>query len=195
MAYPFIVLEGIDGCGKETQARELLKLLKRRRQPAVLHKYPTAGAKKVHEYLVQGKAMDGDSLFSAFVEDLQAHQAQLAKDRERAWVIADRYCVSTAAYQGVDGKLDARIAQLEKLDWVKPDFVLWLDVPVEEAMRRKAGQKKPDRHEADKAFLKEVRANFDALFRRSFICSNWKRIDASQPPERVAAEIREAIGQ
>ena len=195
MAYPFIVLEGIDCCGKETQVRELLKWLKRRRLPAVVHKYPTAGAKKVHEYLGRRQVMDADSLFSAFVDDLQAHQAQLAKDRGRAWVIADRYCVSTAAYQGVDGKLDARIAQLEKFEWVKPDFVLWLDLPVEEAMRRKAGQKKPDRHEADRAFLEEVRANFDSLYRRSFLCSNWKRIDASQPPERVAADIRAAIGQ
>ena len=108
MAYPFIVLEGIDGCGKSTQVEELLKLLKRRRQQAVTHKYPTKEAKLVHEHLEMKRKLEGDALFNAFVDDLQTNQARLAQDRQRAWVISDRYCISTAAYQGVGGKLEER---------------------------------------------------------------------------------------
>lgn len=193
MAYPFIVLDGIDGCGKSGQAAELLKLLKRRRLPAVLHKYPTEDAKAVQEHLHGARKLEPDALMAAFVDDLQAHQAQLIRDRERAWVVADRYCTSTAAYQGTGGKIEARMAQLEKYEWAKPDQILWLDVPVQEAMKRKAGQKSPDRHEADRALLEEVRANFDALYRRRFLCSNYTRIDAAQPAKDVAAEIRAAL--
>ena len=193
MAYPFIVLEGIDGCGKTTQADELLKLLKRRRLPVVMHKYPTAEAKSVHEHLERKRQLEGDALFKAFVDDLQTQQTKLNQDRQRAWVIADRYCISTAAYQGVGGKLGERIAQLEKYEWVKPDLVLLLDLPVEEAMKHKKAQKDPDRHEADRAFLESVRANFNALSRLQFLCSNYKRIDAAQEPKDVAADIRAAI--
>jgi len=193
MAYPFIVLEGIDGCGKTTQADELLKLLKRRRQPALMHKYPTAEAKAVKEYLHHERKLEGDALFKAFVDDLQTHQAKLIQDRQKGWVVSDRYCISTAAYQGVDGKLESRIEQLEKYEWVKPDLVLWLDLPVEEAMRHKSAQKDPDRHEADRAFLESVRINFDSLYRRHFMCSKYVRIDASQEPKDVAADIRASI--
>jgi len=163
MAYPFIVLEGIDGCGKSTQVEELLKLLKRRRLSTAVHKYPTAEAAAVHEHLEHKRKLDGDALFEAFVDDLQKNQAKLAQDRQRAWVIADRYCISTAAYQGVDGRLAERVKQLEKYEWIKPDLVLWLDVGVDEAMSHKSAQKSPDRHEADRAFLEKVRTNFDAL--------------------------------
>ena len=131
-----------------------------------------------------------DALFGAFVQDLQKHQAQLEKDRMHSWVISDRYCLSTAAYQGINGRLEERIKQLEKYEWVRPDYVFWLDVPVEEAMRRKAAQKSPDKHEADKVLLEQVRENFDALYRRRFLCSNYARIDATQTPARVAANIR-----
>lgn len=193
MAYPFIVLEGIDGCGKSTQAEELLKLLKRRRLPATMHKYPTKEAKLVHEHLEMKSKLEGDALFAAFVDDLQKNQARLAQDRQRAWVISDRYCISTAAYQGVGGRLEERVKQLEKYEWVKPDLVLWLDMGVEEAMSHKSAQKSLDRHEADRAFLQGVRENFDSLYRMRFLCSKYVRIDAAQAPEKVAADIRANI--
>jgi dTMP kinase len=193
MAYPFIVLEGIDGSGKATQSENIIKWLRRRRQPTVLHKYPTENAKKVHEYLNGKLKLDLDSAFYAFVDDLQAGQQKLGQDRQKAWVISDRYCISTAAYQGVEGRLDERIAQLEKMRWIKPDMVIWLDLPVDEAMKRKAGQKAPDLHEANKNFLQQVRSNFDILYRKKFLCSNFFRVDASQPKERVFEAIRTLI--
>ncbi|VVB57620.1 Thymidylate kinase [uncultured archaeon] len=195
MAYPFIVLEGIDGCGKGEQARELERAIRKKRQPFVLHKYPTDAAQGVRRHLEGKGSLDADALFAAFVDDLQSRQAQLEQDRQKAWVVADRYCISTAAYQGAGGRLEERISQLEKYEWVKPDLVLWLDLPVEEAMKRKAAQKSPDRHEADRAFLEDVRTNFDALYRRKFLCSKYVRVDASQTPSRVAADIRAAIEQ
>ncbi|MDE1798176.1 MAG: dTMP kinase [Candidatus Micrarchaeota archaeon] len=193
MAYPFVVLEGIDGCGKDTQARLLLTLLKRRRLPAFLHKYPTDKAKGVQAHLQSKSSLSPDALFDAFVADLQSEQAALSAQRLRGWVVADRYCLSTAAYQGTGGKLDARLKQLLSKPWVKPDVVLWLDLPVSEAMARKAGQKTPDRHESDAAFLEQVRENYEQLYRTQFLSSNWKRINASPAPEKVAEQIRKLL--
>ncbi|MFH1095091.1 MAG: dTMP kinase [Candidatus Micrarchaeota archaeon] len=189
MAYKFVVLEGIDGCGKATQCDALVRALRKLRQPVAVHKYPTEEAKKVHEHL-EGKRKTGqDELFDAFIEDIRASQARLSEDLKKGWVIADRYAISTAAYQGAGGKLAPCMAQIENLKLVKPDVVIWLDLPIDEAMRRKAGQKKPDAHESDKAFLEEVRKDYAELYRRSFLSAKWHKIDASQPVERIAREI------
>ncbi len=193
MAFQFIVFEGIDGCGKATQVEELVRFIRKKRQPVVVHKYPTTAAHAVHDHLNGVRKLEGDKLFEAFVQDLEADQLLLGENRKKNWVLADRYVISTAAYQGVDGRLGERIGQLQQTAWIKPDLVIWLDLPVDEAMKRKSAQKKPDVHESDKAFLESVRKNFDELYRRRFLCPNWKRIDASQKPARVAAEVRAAI--
>ncbi len=193
MAYRFIVLEGIDGCGKATQCDALARALGKLRQPVAVHKYPTDGAQRVHEHLQGKKTSSQDELFAAFVDDIASSQARLCEDLKKGWVLADRYAVSTAAYQGAGGKLDARMAGIDALRLIKPDLVIWLDLPVEEAMRRKAAQKKPDAHESDRAFLEEVRKNYAELGRRSFLSARWQKIDASQTPERITREIRLAI--
>ena len=193
MGFRFIVFEGIDGCGKATQVEELARGLRRKRQPFAIHKYPTAEARGVHDHLSGHHKLEPDALFAAFVEDLAAGQPRLEQDRKKAWVLADRYVISTAAYQGVGGRLEERVKQLVERPWIKPDLVIWLDLPVEEAMRRKAAQKKPDIHESDRAFLQSVRMNFDALYRMRFLCADWRRIDATQKPEKIAAEIRSVV--
>lgn len=193
MAYQFIVFEGIDGCGKATQVEELARAIRKKRQPFVIHKYPTEEARSVHEHLNGKRKLEPDALFAAFVDDLASGQPLLEQDRKKAWVLADRYVISTAAYQGVGGRLEELVKQLAERPWIKPDLVIWLDLPVEEAMKRKAAQKKPDVHEADRAFLEEVRQNFDSLYRMRFLCSNWNRIDASQKADKIAAEIRAAV--
>ena len=147
----------------------------------------------MHEHLNGKHKLEPDALFAAFVDDLAASQPLLEQDRKKAWVLSDRYVISTAAYQGVGGRLEERVKQLASRPWIKPDLVIWLDLPVEEAMRRKAAQKKPDVHEADRAFLESVRKNFDALYRMRFLCAEWRRIDATQKPEKIAAEIRSAV--
>ncbi len=193
MGFQFIAFEGIDGCGKATQVDELARAIRKKRQPFVIHKYPTTSAQSVHEHLNGKHKLEPDALFAAFVDDLAASQPLLEQDRKKAWVLSDRYVISTAAYQGVGGRLEERVKQLASRPWIKPDLVIWLDLPVEEAMRRKAAQKKPDVHEADRAFLESVRKNFDALYRMRFLCAEWRRIDATQKPEKIAAEIRSAV--
>ncbi len=193
MAYPFIVLEGIDGSGKETQVAGLVRFAKRKRARIFVHKYPTENAKKIKEHL-SGKAdISQDELLEMFAKDILAGQEKLKDELLKGWVIADRYCISTAAYQGIGGKLEQRMEQVKGMGFEKPDLVIWLDLSPEEAMKRKARQKILDRNESDLKFLKEVRANFEKLYGISFMCKKWKRIDASAEPKKVSEEIRKAL--
>lgn len=193
MAYRFVVFEGIDGCGKQTQADALERLLRRRRVGVTRLKYPTDKAKEVHGHLEGGKTLGPDELFARFLDDIAQGQGEVRDALRKGWVIADRYAISTAAYQGTGGKLEERRAAIEARGLIKPDVVLWLDLGVEESMRRKAGQKAPDRHERDRAFLEEVAAHYARLEREQFLCKHYRRIDAAQSPERVAEDIRNAL--
>lgn len=193
MAFPFIAVEGIDGSGKETQVAELVKLAKRKRARVFVHKYPTDNAKKIKDYLAGKTNLSSDELFEMYSKDIMDGQEKLKDELLRGWVIADRYCISTAAYQGVGGKLEERMEQINEMNFAKPDLVIWLDLPVEEAMKRKERQKILDRNESNMKFLKEVRANFEKLYISSFVGPKWKRIDASDEPKKVADEIRKAL--
>lgn len=193
MAYPFIVVEGIDGAGKATQVEELQKLAKRRRDRVFVHKFPTQDAKKIHEYLNGKIKLSEDELFEQYSQDIQKFQEEIKRQLGLGWVICDRYAISTVAYQSILSDLQTRIKQIEKKQFAKPDTIVWIDLPVEVAMSRKAKQKTPDRHEADRKFLQKVADNYIKLYETEFMCSNWIRVWGDENPTIIAKEIRNAL--
>ncbi|MFH0927564.1 MAG: dTMP kinase [Candidatus Micrarchaeota archaeon] len=193
MAYPFIVVEGIDGAGKEAQVERLADMARRRRERVFVHKFPTASAAKIHEHLSGGKKLDEDELFSLYSKDIMDGQEEIGRHIGLGWVICDRYLMSTAAYQAVESPLEKRVSEIEALGALKPSMVIWIDLPVDVAMKRKAGQKKPDRHESDGEFLGRVAANYEELYRRGFMCKEWARIDGVGSIEEVAKKIRAVL--
>jgi dTMP kinase len=190
----FVVLEGIDGTGKNTQCAALEAHLKKMGVKTARVKYPSAGAKKIHQYLAGKKEGAQDEIFEEYIEDIKKGQGGIKKALLGGWVLADRYCISTAAYQGVGGKLERRMQQIEMMNLAKADIVLWLDMPAKEAMKRKNLQKLPDKHEADFEFLSQVAISYEKLCRASFMAKKWARIDASKPPEEVFGQIKKALG-
>jgi dTMP kinase len=186
----FVVLEGIDGCGKTTQLE------------ALRHWLPGSGLMPDSAELVVTREPGGTAFGGALRELLlhpPAHQvpgerAELllyAADRaqhvaERIvpsllaghWVLCDRYSGSTEAYQGHGRGLGLEaIRQLEQFatDGLQPDLTLWLDVPLEEALLRR-GHRGKDRIEAEgEAFLQRVHQGFQLLARRS----GWRRVEAT----------------
>ncbi|PIT84087.1 dTMP kinase [Candidatus Micrarchaeota archaeon CG10_big_fil_rev_8_21_14_0_10_45_29] len=193
MAYPFIVIEGIDGSGKAGQAQMVINFIKRLRVRHFLHKYPTEEAKRVFAHLEGKKNVPQDELFEEFLNDIKNSQEKLNADLLKGWVVSDRYCHSTAAYQGVGGKLGERMREIEREGLLKPNMVFWLDLSVEEAMKRKAGQKSLDKHEADAKLLLEVRENYEKLYANSFMAGQWHRIDAAQESKKVFEQIKKKL--
>ena len=194
----FVVLEGIDGCGKSTQIEALRSWL------------PTSGLLATGAELLVTREPGGTALGAALrqlllhppgeaapepMAELLLYAADRAQHVEQCirpalaaghWVLSDRYSGSTAAYQGYGRGLDlARIAQLEELatGGLAPDLTLWLELPLAESLRRR-GERTADRIEASgEAFLQRVIDGFAELG----AAQGWRRVDATGAPQQVAA--------
>jgi dTMP kinase len=145
MSGRFLVLEGIDGCGKSTQIEALRAWL------------PVSGLMDPGARLVVTREPGGTALGQALrslllrppqgaapcsLSELMLYAADRAQHVEECvrpalvagdWVLSDRFSGSTAAYQGYGRGLPlATILQLESLATgdLTPDLTLWLDLPL-----------------------------------------------------------------
>jgi len=174
----FIVLEGIDGCGKTTQLEALRQWL------------PTSGLLPPGARVIVSREPGGTALGQALRElllhppgeaapvpraELLLYAADRAQHVETVlrpaldagdWVLCDRFTGSTAAYQGYGRGLPlGLIDTLESLatGGLQADLTLWLDVSVAESIRRRGGQP-GDRIESEGwKFLFRVREGFAVM--------------------------------
>jgi len=184
----FLVLEGIDGSGKTTQAKLLAAWLRDRGYEVLETFEPTHGPHGLrYRAWARGELEEkAETVLRWFVEDRREHVDRVIEPAlERGEiVICDRYAASTRAYQaaqGVDRALLRRTLEAEAFP--EPDATLWLRVPVAIAVRR-MGSAAAERFErAD--FLERVDAEYALL--------GLEPIDASGPPEQVQAELRRLV--
>jgi dTMP kinase len=196
-----LALEGIDGCGKSTQARALAGVL---------------GARLTHE---PGATALGAALRRLLLApeappiSLRAEALLMAADRAEhleliigpalaagEWVVSDRYSGSTLAYQGYGRGLDtAELARL--VEWATggraADLSVLVDVPVEVAQARLA-ESSPDRLERlGPEFAQRVRDGFLALATAD--PDHWAVVDGTDAPSaltaRIVAIVHERIGK
>jgi dTMP kinase len=178
----FITFEGIDSCGKTTQARRLASHLRRKGYRVLLLREPGGNpvAEKIRKVLLSRKS----SGMSALTELLlyEAARAQLTETvilpalKRGQVVVCDRYADSSLAYQGYGRRLSTKmIDQLNRIAtfglW--PDLTIVLDVPVSISAKRttKEGRKK-DRLEGERlGFHRRIRQGFLKIAR-----TNRKRI-------------------
>jgi dTMP kinase len=206
----FVVLEGIDGCGKSTQLDALAAWLPGSGLLApgcelVVTREPggTALGRALRQLLLHppgDAAPETTAELLLYAADRAQHVQQLIAPALAAghWVLSDRFSGSTAAYQGHGRGLPlALIDQLEQIATagLVPDLTLWLDLPLAEASRRRRdrhGDAGPDRIEAGgEAFLARVHQGFAVLADQR----GWQAIAADQPPEPVSAACRRALQQ
>jgi dTMP kinase len=139
----FIVLEGIDGTGKSTQARRLGEWFKAQGREVVLSREPTDGpwGRKLRESAASGRLSPDDEL-RYFLNDRRQHVDEVIAPALAAGkvVILDRYYFSTMAYQGARGFDPREIRRLNEEFAPVPDLLIILDLPVEEAHRRIGGR-------------------------------------------------------
>lgn len=131
-----IVLEGIDGAGKSTQARLLADALKRRGYDVVVLSEPTNSAygRRIRELIMRGET-DPYKLFELFLKDRQFNVREniLPALNSGKVVILDRFWLSTLVYQAEVGF--ERILKAHAFA-PKPDLVIILDVKPEVALSR-----------------------------------------------------------
>lgn len=145
----FIVLDGIDGCGKSTQAARLARALEERTGARTLHlREPgsTALGEKLRELLLSRAHTPSPRvetlLFAAaraqMLEELVA--PALARGEN---VVCERFHPSTFAYQAIAGGLgeDVVLGLLEGFAGApRPDLVVLLDLPPAAAAARRASE-------------------------------------------------------
>jgi dTMP kinase len=140
----FITFEGVEGCGKSTQTRLLLRRLEERGKSALMLREPggTGLGEAIREILL-GDAVRIEPLSELFL--YEAARAELVSSVIRkalasnGIVLCDRFIDSTIAYQGFGRGLDT--ATIEKLNnvassGIRPDLTILFDLDVEEGLKR-----------------------------------------------------------
>ena len=189
----FIVLEGIDGTGKSTQAKRLGEWLAALGREVVLSREPTAGpwGQKVRESAATGRLAPEDEL-QYFLNDRRQHVEELIAPSLAAGkvVILDRYYFSTMAYQGARGFDPAEIRRQNEEFAPVPDLLLIMDLDVDSALER-IGARGDTANEFEKREnLERCREIFLSLKDEGFV----RVIDTRGTLDEVAARVREAVG-
>jgi dTMP kinase len=135
----FVCIEGLDGCGKTTQAKLLAKKL-RKSHKAVYTAEPSRG--KIGTF-IRNRCLYGEKRLSTVVEALlfaadrveHVENEVLPALNNGRLVISDRYIYSSLAYQGAAGLSIEWIQQINK-HALKPDLAVLIDVNPETVMRR-----------------------------------------------------------
>lgn len=134
-----IVIEGIDGTGKSTQASMLAEALKKQQHEVIESFEPTNGpwGSKLRKSATSGRLSIEEEL-ELFIKDRQQHVEELIIPTiERGGiVILDRYYFSTMAYQGARGINPEDIRARNEAFAPAPDILLILDLPVDVALKR-----------------------------------------------------------
>ena len=187
-----IVIEGIDGAGKSTQAEILMNRLQERGFDVVYFREPS-GSRWGQE--IKRKALDQDSITPE--EELELFQKDRKENVEKNLkpalernkiVVLDRYYFSTIAYQGAKGIDEERIKRMNEEFAVKPDLVFILDIDPHEGLDRIRNRSKKDRLFERADYLAKVREIFRGFKGKKFI-----HIDARMPVEVISARIEKNV--
>ena len=202
----FIVFEGIDGSGKTTQINQLSKWLIRNEiipenNQLVITREPggTKLGKSIRSLLLntsRGKSPDSITELLLYAADRSQHVNEIIRPalNKGDWVISDRFCGSTLAYQGYGRKLDIKlIKDLETIATqdISPDITFLLDIAVEESIKRRINRKDDRIEKEGREFLSNVSLGFQALSKDK----KWKKISAFNSKENIMSEIQTEINK
>ena len=194
----FYVLDGVDGCGKSTQARLLVEHLKQVSEGPVQHlREPgsTTLGERLRELLL---SRDGE--MSAHVESLLFCAARRQMLEELVGpalsrgepVVCERFHPSTVAYQAFAGGVELE-PLMELLEvWSgrpSPDRIILLDLDPEVAARRRGA----DRDRIEDKGLEFQQRVAEGLRRYAGLNPTAVLVDAAGSEAEVAARVREAL--
>ena len=196
----FIVFEGIDGCGKTTQ----LKRLKYRMMSQGIHCIDTY---EPSDFLVGtlardtvkgGVVLEPETLALLFAADRFDHTTRriIPSLRRGISVLCDRYYYSNMAYQGLLFG-HARIMEInsDTMKKIRPDLVLFLDVPPEECAKRRAQNRFKDELFDDLETQRKVRESYFKAMHLLGPDENIEVISSSAGPDDVSALIWEKVAE
>ncbi len=172
----FITFEGVDGCGKSTQAEKLVEKLFEVDISAVTVREPGGDpiSESIRKLLLHAEESMSDRAEALL---MIASRAQLTDKVilphiiNGKWVVADRYADSTLAYQG--GGRGLSVKALDEINnfgtyTLKPDITFFIDIPIEKANERMSVSR--DR-------IEKEGSNFQQRVRDQYLALNSKNPD------------------
>ncbi len=209
----FITFEGLEGCGKTTQAKMLYNLLNKKGIPFIFTKEPggTKIGQKIRKILLDQKndSMDYKAEMLLFLAS-RAENVRLIilpALEEGKIVISDRFYDSTTAYQGYGRGIDLKIIKhLNALVVGKaiPDITFFLDIEPQEGLKRSTAfsNSREIRFEEEfvnkkiidgKLFLERVRDGYYKLSQEE--SGRIKVIDANRSKEEIFKDIIKIVNK
>jgi dTMP kinase len=202
----FIVIEGIDGCGKSTQAKLLTEHLQARYM-----KFPNADSptgKLIYQHLEEkwhARPLDaslagkGDEINALMFQCLQfTNRLEMAQEIAQTLhtlkqdIVSDRYMASAIVYGGADG-LDVGYL-INTQQWLpQPDLNILIDIPIRASVSRRPERR--DRYEDNLDFLRGVMGRYLSLWARMMGSEGdrWAIVNGDRSVEEVHRDIVETV--
>lgn len=187
----YIVLEGIDGAGKSSQAKLLNEWLSKKGFKTKIIVEPTKSdiGKLIRKELLNPESTNDTNqqmltlLFAA--DRLTLKKEILDSESEGSILISDRSFYSSICYQNNSSVDSAWIYDVNTYT-PRPDLTVLLDLPQEEAIKRCDKEEVFENIE----FLRKTRNNYLNLLKTE---KNMEIIDASNSIDEVQQEIRKKV--
>ena len=199
----FVTLEGVDGCGKSTQAAALAERLyqfgyspRKTREPG-----GCPIAEEIRKIVLDkdnlGMCAETEALLFAASRAQHVKEVILPAVQNGEIILCDRFVDSSLVYQGMGRGLSR--------DWIqtinqiafregKPDVTLYFRMPYQKALQRRFAVSSPDRIEkAGSAFHESTEVGFEALCREN--PDRYIPINADQAIEKVTEDTFGALFQ
>jgi len=195
---PFVVIEGLDGAGGQSQTDLLKEHFAENNIPSVFVKSPDYNhpfGQLISDYLNEKFELSNDQAFLAFAIDVLNSVPKIETGlRDGKIVIADRYITSTIAYHCSKGfSFECALKLVELLKYPKADAIIFIDIEPETSMKRKMGEHgKLDRHEKDLEFLKKVKEFYFKEINENML-GKWVVIDGERDKDDIHDDILKVI--
>ena len=190
-----ISFEGLDKSGKHSAMDFIAECLESKGKSVYKMSFPqydTPIGKLIRGYL-KGQLKLTPLAFEALQSADKLNTLDLIDDllKKYDFILIDRYIDSQFAY-------GMRIVDMDWIDKIlehlqMPDFVIYMDVSVENSMMRQGEHGENDIYESNKSLLETVKSNYETVFNEKYrtLFSQIIKIDANDDLDQVNKNLKE----
>ena len=195
----FFTLEGSEGVGKSTLIESLKDFFKEKKIDFLFTREPggTKEGQEIRKILLE-QSFDLNPYAETFLllADRIQHVESIIRPalQSNKHVLSDRYVESTFAYQGAGRGLNQIELEgfIKNLNFPEPNLTIYLDLPVQEGLKRVKNRGKTDRFERENLiFFEKIRSFYLDLVKKD--PQRYFLIDASIPIDEVFRLARDRI--
>ncbi len=190
----FIVVEGLDGSGKNAQIDLIIEYLEKKGKKVITTKEPTIDSeagRKVKQALRKEIYVEPLELQKLYVQDRKEHLENkvIPALEEGIFVVSSRYAFSTFAYGYSDG-LDVDLLVKMNDNFLLPDLTLIVDVSPDSCIKRIEGRGEPKELFEQKEKLTKVNEIYKKI---PEMFENVHEVNGEKPIPEVFDEIKNII--